>query len=137
MNKSDLTAYVAKSAEMTQEQAGKAIDAMVNAIQDSLASGNQVTLIGFGSFSVAERAARAGRNPRTGEEIQIPAAQIPQFKPGQTLKAAVALKPSETPEEPEERVMATKTVMAKEPEMEKETKTPKPTKSKKKKKIGA
>ncbi len=92
MNKSDLTAHVAKAASMTQEQAGKSIDAIVATIQDTLAAGDQVTLVGFGSFAVVERAARTGRNPRTGEAIQIAATRMPHFKSGQTLKDAVALK---------------------------------------------
>ena len=95
MNKTELTAQVAKDAKLTQEQAGKAIDAIVGAIQGALAEGGQVTLVGFGSFSVAERAARTGRNPRTGAELQIPASRIPQFKPGQTLKNAVGGKSAE------------------------------------------
>ena len=91
MHKPDLVAHVAKAAGMTHEQAGKAIDAMVTTIQSTLAAGEQVTLIGFGSFSVAERAARTGKNPRTGEPLQIAATRLPHFKPGQTLKDAVAL----------------------------------------------
>ncbi len=90
MNKSDLTAHVAKAAGMTQAQAEKAINAIEATIQETLASGGDVTLLGFGSFSVAERAAKIGRNPRTGEPIQIAATRVPQFKPGQALKTAVA-----------------------------------------------
>lgn len=99
MNKSDLIAQVAKGAGLTHEQAGKAIDAMVDTIQKTLASGDPVALVGFGAFSVAARAARTGRNPQTGEPLQIPASRVPQFKPGQTLKAAVAIKAAETPKE--------------------------------------
>ena len=90
MNKSDLTAHVAKAAGMTQEQAGKAINAIMATIQETLVAGEQVLLVGFGSFSVTERAAQMGRNPRTGEAIQIAANRVPHFKAGQTLKTAVA-----------------------------------------------
>lgn len=100
MNKTELTAQVAKEAKLTQDQAGKAIDALLGAVQSTLAAGDQVTLIGFGSFSVAHRAARIGRNPQTGAEIQIAASRIPQFKPGQNLKTAVALKAGEAPVAP-------------------------------------
>ena len=93
MNKSDLTARVAKAAGMTQEQAEKAINAIVATVQETLAAGEHVTLVGFGSFSVAERAARMVRNPRTGEAIQMPASRAPHFKAGQTLKQAVAPMP--------------------------------------------
>ncbi|MBF0461890.1 MAG: HU family DNA-binding protein [Magnetococcales bacterium] len=89
MNKPELTAHVAKTAGMTHEQATKAIDAIVGTIQDTLAAGNEVALIGFGSFSVTDKPARTGRNPRTGEAIQIAATRLPHFKPGQTLKTAV------------------------------------------------
>lgn len=95
MNKSELIAQVAKSAVLTHDQAGKAIDAIMAAIQSALAAGDQVTLVGFGSFSVADRAAKTGRNPRTGEPLHIAASRIPHFKPGQTLKTAVALKADE------------------------------------------
>ncbi|MBF0584309.1 MAG: HU family DNA-binding protein [Magnetococcales bacterium] len=90
MNKSELTAKVATTTGMTSSQAEQAINAIVATVQETLASGGQVTLVGFGSFSVSERAARIGRNPRTGETIQIPASRFPNFKPGQTLKKAVA-----------------------------------------------
>lgn len=97
MNKAELTAQVAKSAEMTQDQAGKAIDAVVGAIQGALAAGDQVTLVGFGSFSVAERAARTGRHPQTGAPLQIAASRVPQFKAGLALKTAVSGKPAVAP----------------------------------------
>ncbi|MBF0585031.1 MAG: HU family DNA-binding protein [Magnetococcales bacterium] len=93
MNKSELTAKVAETTGMTSAQAEQAINALVATVKETLASGGQVTLVGFGSFSVAERAARTGRNPRTGAAIQIAANRVPLFKAGQTLKAAVALKP--------------------------------------------
>ena len=117
MNKPELTAYVAKATNMTQEQAAKAIDAIVSTIQDTLAAGNEVALIGFGSFSVMDRSARIGKNPRTGEAIQIAATRLPHFKPGQTLKTAVALKAVEAPKsavatkitEPPKAAVTTKT----------------------------
>ncbi|MBF0138480.1 MAG: HU family DNA-binding protein [Magnetococcus sp. DMHC-1] len=89
MNKTDLIDHVAKTAELTKVQAGAAVDAVVGAITDSLKSGDTVSLIGFGTFSVSERAARTGRNPRTGKEIQIAAARLPKFRPGKGLKDAV------------------------------------------------
>ncbi len=79
MNKSELIAQVAKTAEMTQEQAGKAIDAVMGVIQGALAAGDSVTLLGFGAFTVADRAARTGRNPQTGAPLQIAASRVPQF----------------------------------------------------------
>ncbi|MEO5351143.1 MAG: HU family DNA-binding protein [Magnetococcus sp. YQC-3] len=90
MNKSELTAHVADATGMGKEQAEKAINAVVTAIQETLAAGGEVTLVGFGSFSVTERAAKTGRNPRTGEAIPIPASRVPHFKAGQTLKTVVA-----------------------------------------------
>ncbi|MBF0153561.1 MAG: HU family DNA-binding protein [Magnetococcales bacterium] len=89
MNKTDLIDHVAKTAELTKVQAAAALDAVVGAITNSLKSGETVSLIGFGTFSVSERAARTGRNPRTGKEIQIAAARLPKFRPGKGLKDAV------------------------------------------------
>ena len=89
MNKSDLIDVVAESAEISKAAAGKAVDAMVNAITKTLKKNDEVTLIGFGTFTVRKRAARTGRNPRTGETITIKAAKIPSFKPGKALKDAV------------------------------------------------
>jgi DNA-binding protein HU-beta len=91
LNKSELVDSVAAEAKLTKAQAGEAIDATINAIQNALKAGQQVNLVGFGSFMVTERAARTGRNPRTGEEINIPAAQLPKFKPGKGLKDAVTV----------------------------------------------
>ncbi|MEO5334823.1 MAG: HU family DNA-binding protein [Magnetococcus sp. YQC-5] len=82
---------------MTQAHAEKAINAVVDTIQETLAAGGDVTLLGFGSFSVSERAAKTGRNPRTGEVLHIPPTRVPSFKAGQTLKKAVALKATEDP----------------------------------------
>ena len=89
MNKNELIAQVADAAEISKADAGKAVDAVFDAIAGALASGGDVRLVGFGTFSVAERAATQGRNPRTGEPIQIPASKQPKFKAGKGLKDAV------------------------------------------------
>jgi DNA-binding protein HU-beta len=89
MNKTDLIDVVAESADLPKASAGRAVDAMVNAITKALKKNDEVTLVGFGTFSVRKRAARAGRNPRTGETIKIAASKIPAFKPGKGLKDAV------------------------------------------------
>ncbi|KZZ64314.1 DNA-binding protein HU [Oleiphilus sp. HI0130] len=80
---------IADSADISKAAAGRAVDAFVDSITGALKSGDQVTLIGFGTFSVKDRAARTGRNPQTGQEIQIAAAKIPSFKAGKGLKDAV------------------------------------------------
>ncbi|MCP5208812.1 MAG: DNA-binding protein HU-beta [Hahellaceae bacterium] len=89
MNKSELIDAIAASADISKAAAGRALDAMVSSITDALKGGDQVTLIGFGTFSVKDRAARTGRNPQTGAEIQIAAAKVPSFKAGKALKDAV------------------------------------------------
>jgi DNA-binding protein HU-beta len=89
MNKQDLINQVAADADISKQKAGLALDAVVSAIRDSLKKGDDVRLIGFGTFSVAQRAATEGRNPRTGEKIKIPASKQPKFKPGKELKDAV------------------------------------------------
>ncbi|MFH0350402.1 MAG: HU family DNA-binding protein [Chromatiales bacterium] len=89
MNKTDLIDVVAASADLPKASAGRAVDAMVNAITKALKKNDEVTLVGFGTFSVRKRAARAGRNPRTGETIKIAASKVPAFKPGRGLKDAV------------------------------------------------
>ena len=89
MNKSELIDAVADAAELTKADAGRAIDATVDAVTNALAKGDSLSLIGFGTFSVSHRAARQGRNPRTGETIQIKAANLPKFKAGKALKDAV------------------------------------------------
>jgi len=89
VNKSELVDAVAESADLSKAAAGRAVDSMVNAITDSLKQGEQVTLVGFGTFLIRERAARTGRNPRTGEAIEIAAAKNPAFKAGKALKDAV------------------------------------------------
>lgn len=89
MNKSELIDAVAESADISKAAAGRAVDGVVEAITAALKAEDQVTLIGFGTFMVRERAARTGRNPRTGETIQINAAKTPAFKAGKALKDAV------------------------------------------------
>lgn len=89
MNKSQLVDKIAQSADITKASAGRALDAIIDAVSDSLKSGDTVQLVGFGTFSVRERAARTGRNPQTGKEISIPAAKVPGFKAGKSLKDAV------------------------------------------------
>ena len=89
MNKNDLVAQVAASAGLTKGDAAKAVDATFNSITSSLRGGDDVRLVGFGTFLVTNRKASTGRNPRTGEPIQIPAARVPKFKAGKGLKDAV------------------------------------------------
>jgi len=89
MNKNDLIAAVADGTGLTKADAAKATDCVFDTITGSLKSGGEVRLVGFGTFSVANRAASEGRNPRTGEKIQIPASKQPKFKAGKGLKDAV------------------------------------------------
>ncbi len=89
MNKAELIEAVAKSADVSKAAAGRAVDATIGAITKALKKGDSVTLVGFGTFSVRKRAARTGRNPRTGEEIKIKASKVPGFKAGKALKDAV------------------------------------------------
>ncbi|MEC9347360.1 MAG: HU family DNA-binding protein [Pseudomonadota bacterium] len=89
MNKNELVAAVATAAELSKGDAGKAVDAVFAAIEQALTKGDEVRLVGFGTFSVAERAASKGRNPQTGQEIDIPASKQPKFKAGKQLKDAV------------------------------------------------
>jgi DNA-binding protein HU-beta len=89
MNKSELIEAVAQSADISKAAAARAVDGMVQAITNALKEGDQVTLVGFGTFGVRERAARSGRNPRTGQTINIEASKVPGFKPGKALKDAV------------------------------------------------
>ena len=90
MNKTQLIDAIAASSGLTKTDAGRALDGFTNAVTNSLKAGDSVALIGFGTFSVKERAARKGRNPKTGEEIEIPATKLPDFKAGKGLKDAVA-----------------------------------------------
>ena len=89
MNKNDLVGAVADSSDLSKADAAKAVDAVFDSITSSLQSGGEVRLVGFGTFSVANRKASTGRNPRTGEAIQIPASKQPKFKAGKGLKDAV------------------------------------------------
>ena len=89
MNKSELIDKIAEEADISKAAAGKALDAFVDAVTESLKKGDMVTLVGFGSFYVGERAARTGRNPLTGETIEIKAAKQPKFRAGKNLKDAV------------------------------------------------
>lgn len=89
MNKQDLVSSVAESADISKQKAASAVDAVIEAIKSSLKGGDDVRLVGFGTFSVSDRAATTGRNPRTGEPIDIPASKQPKFKAGKELKEAV------------------------------------------------
>ena len=89
MNKTELINAVAEASELSKKDATKAVDAVFDAILDALKNGDKVQLIGFGNFEVRERAARKGRNPQTGDEIEIVASKVPAFKPGKALKDAV------------------------------------------------
>ena len=89
MNKADLIEEIAQAAEISKSAAERAVDAMVAAVKSSLKKGGLVTLVGFGSFYVGRRAARVGRNPRTGAEIKIKAARVPKFRAGKALKDAI------------------------------------------------
>ena len=89
MNKTELITSVAEAAELTKKDATKAVEAVFDTIQSTLASGEKVQLIGFGNFEVRERAARKGRNPQSGEEMDIAASKVPAFKAGKALKDAV------------------------------------------------
>lgn len=89
MNKTELVASVAAKAEITKKDAEAAVNAVIESVTEALADGDKVALVGFGTFAVKERAARTGLNPRTKEAIEIPAAKVPSFKAGATLKDAV------------------------------------------------
>jgi DNA-binding protein HU-beta len=89
MNKAELIEAMADSADISKAAAGRALDGMVDAITDAMKKGDTLSLVGFGTFSVKERAARDGRNPQTGETIKIKASKIPSFKAGKALKDAV------------------------------------------------
>ena len=89
MNKSELIDQIAADAEISKAAAGRALDAAVAAVKQTLKKGGSVTLVGFGTFHVGKRAARTGRNPRTGATIKIKSAKIPKFRPGKALKDAL------------------------------------------------
>ncbi len=90
MNKGDLVSAVACLSGFSKIDATKAVDSVFEAIAQSLKKGEEVRLVGFGTFAISERKATEGRNPRTGEKIMIPAARLPKFKPGKSLKESLA-----------------------------------------------
>ena len=89
MNKAELIDAIAESAELSKASAARALDSAIESITKALKKGDTVTLVGFGTFSVRKRAARIGRNPRTGESIKIKASKVPGFKAGKALKDAI------------------------------------------------
>ncbi|WP_270237047.1 HU family DNA-binding protein [Lactobacillus delbrueckii] len=89
MNKTELVSVVSEKTEFSKKESAQIVDALFASIEEALAKGEKVQLIGFGTFEVRERAARKGRNPQTGAEIEIPASKVPSFKPGKALKDAV------------------------------------------------
>ncbi len=89
MNKSELIEAIAASADIPKAAASRALDAMVESVTDSLKKGESVSLVGFGTFAIKERAARTGRNPQTGQPIEISAVKVPSFKAGKALKDAL------------------------------------------------
>ena len=89
MNKAQLVDAVAAASDISKASAARAVDALLQSISDGLKQGEVVSISGFGNFSVRERAARTGRNPRTGEAVQVPASKLPVFKAGKALKDAV------------------------------------------------
>jgi DNA-binding protein HU-beta len=89
LNKADLISIMAEKSGLTKKDSEKALNSFVEAVQDSLANREKVQLVGFGTFEVRDRSARKGRNPQTGEEIDIPAASIPAFKAGKALKDSI------------------------------------------------
>ena len=86
MNKSELIEHIAKQADISKAAAGRALEALIGGVKSTLKKNNSVTLVGFGTFSVTKRAARSGRNPRTGAAIKIKSAKVPKFRPGKALK---------------------------------------------------
>ena len=89
MNKTELVSVVSEKTEFSKKESAQIVDALFASIEGALAKGEKVQLIGFGTFEIRERAARKGRNPQTGAEIEIPASKVPAFKPGKALKDAV------------------------------------------------
>jgi DNA-binding protein HU-beta len=86
VNKSELIEHIAKQADISKAAAARALEALIGGVKSTLKKNNSVSLVGFGTFSVTKRAARAGRNPRTGATIKIKAAKVPKFRPGKALK---------------------------------------------------
>ena len=89
MNKTELIEHIAKQADISKAAAGRALEATIGAVRTTLKKGGTVALVGFGTFAVTKRAARAGRNPRTGAAIKIKSAKVPKFRPGKALKDAL------------------------------------------------
>jgi len=89
MNKSQLINAIAEQGNLSKADASRSLDALIKTIETTLKAGDSITLVGFGTFAVKERAERTGRNPQTGQEITIAAAKVPSFKPGKGLKDAV------------------------------------------------
>ncbi|MGV2886165.1 HU family DNA-binding protein [Paenibacillus taichungensis] len=94
MNKTELIEKVVSSTELSKKDATKAVDAVFNTISEALQNGDKVQLVGFGNFETRDRSARKGRNPQSGQEIEIPASKIPAFKPGKALKDQVSGAPA-------------------------------------------
>jgi DNA-binding protein HU-beta len=89
MNKSELINAIAEQGNLSKADVGRSLDALIKTIETTLKAGDSITLVGFGTFAVKDRAERTGRNPQTGQEITIAAAKVPSFKPGKSLKDAV------------------------------------------------
>jgi len=89
VNKTELVEHIAKQADLSKAAAGRALEATLGAVRITLKKGGTVSLVGFGTFAVGKRAARTGRNPRTGAEIKIKSAKVPKFRPGKALKDAL------------------------------------------------
>ncbi len=89
MNKTELVDHIADAADISKASAGRALDAVLDSVTNALKESEQVALVGFGTFAVKERPARTGRNPKTGEPIQISASRVASFKPGKALKEAI------------------------------------------------
>lgn len=89
MNKTELIEHIAKHADISKAAAGRSLDALIGAVRTTLKKNGTVTLVGFGTFAVGKRAARTGRNPRTGAVIKIKKANVPKFRPGKALKDAI------------------------------------------------
>ena len=89
MNKSELIDHIAHQADISKAAAGRALEALIGGVKSTLKKNNSVSLVGFGTFSVSKRAARTGRNPRTGAAIKIKSAKVPKFRPGKALKDAL------------------------------------------------
>lgn len=89
MNKTDLINRVSELSELSKKDATKAVEGVLDAISEALQNGDKVQLVGFGNFEIRERSARKGRNPQTGQEIDIPASKVPAFKPGKALKDGI------------------------------------------------